>query len=154
MLNTIISEPQLWVNETIGRSMGLSDGQYVVLENQDGIKSGKIKMLMTPGMRPDAVYLPHGFGGNDHGLLNYTRRQVSDNHLISQYAIDPISGGTGLRVNFVRILLEDTPLMATAEVNFTGILSAKVAGMKKKEITRHPVKRIKQQQEEPADEGC
>jgi len=69
MLNTIISEPHLWVNETIGRSMGLKDGQYVSLENQDGIKSGAIKILMTPGMRPDAVYLPHGFGGNDRGLL-------------------------------------------------------------------------------------
>ena len=153
MLNTIISEPHLWVNETIGRSMGLSDGQYVTLENQDGVKSDKIKILMTPGMRPDAVYLPHGFGGNDRGLLNYTRRQVSDNHLISQYTIDPISGGTGLRVNFVRVLLDGNPLLATADVNFTGVLSAKIAGVKKKKITRHQIKRRKQQ-EEPADEGC
>ncbi len=153
MLNTIMSEPHLWVNETIGRSMGLSDGQYVALENQDGVKSDNIKILMTPGMRPDAVYLPHGFGGNDRGLLNYTRRQVSDNHLISQYTIDPISGGTGLRVNFVRVLLDGNPLLATADVNFTGVLSAKVAGVKKKKITRHQIKRTKQQ-EEPADEGC
>ncbi len=155
MLNTIISEPHLWVNETIGRSMGLKDGQYVSLENQDGIKSDAIKILMTPGMRPDAVYLPHGFGGNDRGLLNFTRRQVSDNHLISQYTIDPISGGTGLRVNFVRIVVDNTPLVATAEVNFTGVLSSRVSGIKKKEVNRHPIKRIKQQlEEEPADEGC
>jgi len=44
--------------------------------------------------------------------------------------------------------------MATAEVNFTGVLSSRVSGIKKKKINRHPVKRIKQQQEEPADEGC
>jgi len=152
-LNTIISEPHLWINETIGRSMGLKDGQEVTVENQDGFKSDRIKILMTPGMRPDAVYLPHGFGGNDRGLLNYTRRQVSDNHLISHYTIDPISGSTGLRVNFVRLVSEGLPLTPTAEVSFTGIVSKKNLSVQPKEIKVHKVRKRKPKKEE-IDEGC
>jgi thiosulfate reductase / polysulfide reductase chain A len=131
-LNTIISEPHLWINETIGRSMGLKNEEEVILENQDGIRSDKIKILMTPGMRPDAVFLPHGFGGNDRGLLNYTRRNVSDNNLISRYNVDPISGGTGLRVNFVRLIVNDQPIAPTIEVSLTGISANKISGMPQK----------------------
>jgi len=131
-LNTIISEPHLWVNETTGRSMGLKNNDEVIVENQDGIKSDKIKIMMTPGMRPDAVFLPHGFGGNDRGLLNYTRRNVSDNNLISQYNTDPISGGTGLRVNFVRLIKENKILSPTVEVSITGVSANKVSGIKHK----------------------
>ena len=152
-LNTIISEPHLWINETIGRSMGLRDKQEVIVENQDGFKSDKIKILMTPGMRPDALYLPHGFGGNDRGLLNYTRRQISDNHLISHYTVDPISGSTGLRVNFVRILADGLPLTPTAEVSFTGIVSQKMAAAEVK-VAKVPKKRIRKQKQEEVDEGC
>ena len=128
-LNTIISEPHLWINETIGRSMGLKNEDEVIVENQDGIKSDKIKILMTPGMRPDAAYLPHGFGGNDRGLLNYTRKNVSDNNLISKYTIDPISGGTGLRTNFVRIIKDNNILSPTVEVSMTGVSANKVSGI-------------------------
>ena len=129
-LNTIISEPHLWINETIARSMGLKNEDEVVVENQDGIKTDKIKILTTPGMRPDAVFLPHGFGGNKKGLLNYTKRDISDNTLISKYTIDPISGGTGLRVNFVRLLQNGNALTPTVEVSMTGINSKKVSGVK------------------------
>ena len=152
-LNTIISEAHLWINETIGRSMGLKDGQEVTVENQDGFKSDKIKVLMTPGMRPDAVYLPHGFGGNDRGLLDYTRRQISDNHLISHYTVDPICGSTGLRVNFVRLMQNEQALIPAAEVSFTGIVSQKMAAVQPKEIKVHKMRKIKHKKEE-VDEGC
>lgn len=153
-LNTLISEPHLWINETIGRSMGIKNEQEVIVENEDGIKSGKIKVLMTPGMRPDAVYLPHGFGGNDRGLLNYTRRQLSDTNLISKYNVDPISGGTGLRVNFVRILVNDSPLIPTAEVSFTGVTAKKNSNIKQKEIKPKNFNRIIQKKEPVIREGC
>jgi thiosulfate reductase/polysulfide reductase chain A len=131
-LNTIISEPHLWINETIGRSMGLKNEEEVILENLDGIRSDKIKVLMTPGMRPDAVFLPHGFGGNGRGLLNYTRRNVSDNNLISRYNVDPISGGTGLRVNFVRLIVNDQPIAPTVEISMTGVSANKISGVQQK----------------------
>jgi thiosulfate reductase/polysulfide reductase chain A len=135
-LYTIISEPPLWINETIAMSMGLKNGDEVIVENQDGIKSDKIKILTTPGMRPDALYLPHGFGGNKRGLLDYTSREISDNHLISKSTVDPISGGSGLRVNFVRLLVNDQPLSQTIEVSLTGVNAKKVSGVQQKEEQR------------------
>ena len=132
-LNTLISEPHLWINEIIGKSMGLKNDEEVIVENQDGIRSDKIKILMTPGMRHDAVFLPHGFGGNDRGLLDYTKRNISDNNLISKYTVDPISGGTGLRVNFVRLIKDEQPLSPTVEVSMTGVSAKKISGVKQEE---------------------
>ncbi len=153
-LNTIISEPRLWVNETTGRSMGLKNNDEVIVENQDGIRSDKIKIMMTPGMRPDAVFLPHGFGGNDRGLLNYTRRNVSDNNLISRYNTDPISGGTGLRVNFVRLIKENQILSPTVEVSITGVSANKVSGIKHKEESNRRFNIQPKKKQSAIREGC
>ncbi|MFZ0453021.1 MAG: molybdopterin-dependent oxidoreductase [Ignavibacteriaceae bacterium] len=152
-LNTLISEPHLWINETIARSMNLKNEDEVIVENQDGIKSDKIKLLTTPGMRPDAVFLPHGFGGNEKGLLNYTKRNISDNRLISKYNVDPISGGTGLRVNFVRIIVDDKILIPSIEVSMTGVSAKKISGIQHKEEKR--IFHVQPKKKEPAiREGC
>lgn len=154
-LNTIISEPHLWINETIARSMGLKNEDKVIVENQDGIKSGEIKVLTTPGMRSDAVYLPHGFGGNDRGLLDYTTARDSDTNLISKYTVDPISGGTGLRVNFVRLMQNDQPLSPTVEVSLTGVTSSKISNVKQKEAgTRTFHRIITTKKQSGMREGC
>jgi thiosulfate reductase/polysulfide reductase chain A len=45
----------------------------------------------------------HGYGHTSKGL-NFARgRGASDSRLISKYKTDPIMGGTGMNVNFVRI---------------------------------------------------
>ncbi len=152
-LNTIISEPHLWINETIARSMGLKNEDEVIVENQDGIRLDKIKILSTPGIRPDTVFIPHGFGLNERGLLNFTRRELSDNHLITKYNVDPISGGTGLRVNFVRLILNEKVLTPTVEISMTGVNADKVSGVKQKEEKR--IFHMQQKKKEPAiREGC
>ena len=135
-LNTIISEPRLWINETIARSMGLKNNEEVLVENQDGKKLDKIKILTTPGIRPDTVFLPHGFGLNERGLLNFTRRELSDNQLITKYNVDPISGAAGLRVNFVRIISDGKILTPTEEVSMTGVNAKKVSGIQHKQEER------------------
>jgi len=135
-LNTLISEPHLWINETIARSMGLENKDEVNLENQDGMKTDKLKIMITPGMRPDAVFFPHGFGGNDKGLLNFGRGRVSDNILITKYNVDPISGSTGLRVNFVRLIKDDKILSPTVEVSFTGVNAKMNSGVQQVDQNR------------------
>ncbi len=135
-LNTIISEPRLWINETIARSMGLKNNEEVIVENQDGEKLDKIKILTTPGIRPDTVFLPHGFGLNEKGLLNFTKLELSDNQLITKYNVDPISGAAGLRVNFVRIISDGKILNPTAEVSMTGVNAKKVSGIQHKQEER------------------
>ena len=152
-LNTIIPEPYLWFNETIARSMGLKNGDEVIVENQDGIRTDKIKLMATPGIRPDTVFLPHGFGLNERGLLDFTRREVSDNHLITKYNTDPISGGTGLRVNFVRLVVDGEVLTPSAEVSMTGVNAKKVSGIQQKDQKR--IFHIQPKKKQPGGrEGC
>jgi thiosulfate reductase/polysulfide reductase chain A len=46
----------------------------------------------------------HGFGHTAKGLNFAKNRGASDSELITKYITDPIMGGTGMNVNFVRIL--------------------------------------------------
>ena len=48
----------------------------------------------------------HGFGHNAPGLSRANGRGASDTALITNYVLDPISGGAGMRVNFVRLVKE------------------------------------------------
>lgn len=103
LLNELYPENEVWVNEEAATTMGLADGDYVWLENQDGARSGPVKVKATPRIRPDAVFMAHGFGQQAPGLTNAYGKGASDAQLITRYALDPISGGAGLRVNFVKM---------------------------------------------------
>jgi thiosulfate reductase/polysulfide reductase chain A len=46
----------------------------------------------------------HGFGANAPKLKKAHHKGASDTPLISRVKVDPIMGGTGMRVNFVRVL--------------------------------------------------
>jgi thiosulfate reductase/polysulfide reductase chain A len=48
----------------------------------------------------------HGFGHNAPGLSRANGQGASDTKLQTVYKLDPISGGAGMRVNFVRIVKE------------------------------------------------
>jgi thiosulfate reductase/polysulfide reductase chain A len=49
----------------------------------------------------------HGFGQQAPGLRKANGRGASDTGLITRVAVDPLMGGTGMRVNFVRPLPPD-----------------------------------------------
>ncbi len=85
---------------------GLKPTDRVLLENQDGARSGPIKVKATQRIRSDAVFMAHGFGQNAPGLTNAHGKGASDARLMTRYALDPISGGAGMRINFVRIVKE------------------------------------------------
>jgi thiosulfate reductase/polysulfide reductase chain A len=107
-LNALKSENKLWVNPKVARINGLRNNQVVWLENQDGIKSVfSIKVRVTERIRWDSVYMYHGFGHNNKKLTRAYGKGISDTHLISKVAVDPLMGGTGLRGNFVKILTEN-----------------------------------------------
>jgi thiosulfate reductase/polysulfide reductase chain A len=48
------------------------------------------------------AYLVHGFGQKTKALRRASGRGASDNGLMSRVSVDPLTGGTGMRVNFVR----------------------------------------------------
>jgi len=82
--------------------LGLKDAEYVHLINQDGKKSiSKIRLKLTERIRPDVVYMAHGFGQNDPRLEFAYRRGASANEMITHLTVDPIMGSTGFKNNFV-----------------------------------------------------
>jgi thiosulfate reductase/polysulfide reductase chain A len=78
----------------------------VRLRNQDGVLSNRVKLRVTEAIRPDCVYMVHGFGHTVRGLRSAYGRGASDSQLITRYATDPLMGGTGTNVNFVTVEAE------------------------------------------------
>lgn len=105
-LNALFAENELWLHPEHAAALGLREGQRVMLENQDGVREGPIKLKVTPRIRRDAVYMVHGFGHRAPQMRHAHAQGASDTALQTRYALDPISGGAGMRVNFVRIVSE------------------------------------------------
>jgi len=106
VLNELQPENEVWVNDLAVGRLGLAHGDRVWLVNQDGAKSGPIRVKATPRIRPDCVFLVHGFGHDAPGMHRAHRRGASDAQLQTRYVLDPISGGAGMRVNFVKLVRE------------------------------------------------
>jgi thiosulfate reductase/polysulfide reductase chain A len=104
VLNELMPENEVWVNDESAASLGLKHGDKVMLENQDGAKSGPIKVKATPRIRKDCVFIVHGFGHDAPGLSRANKQGASDTALQTKYKLDPISGGAGLRINFVKLV--------------------------------------------------
>jgi len=86
----------------------LLNGQKVWLKNQDGaVTSFPVAVRITERIRWDSVYMVHGFGHSDKKLTRAYGKGASDEEMITNVAIDPIMGGTGMRGNFITFLKED-----------------------------------------------
>jgi thiosulfate reductase/polysulfide reductase chain A len=105
-LHALQPENDLWLNDAVAERLGLRSGDRVWLENQDGERSGPIAVKATPRIRSDCVFTVHGFGHEAPGMRRAHRRGASDTKLQTRYALDPISGGAGMRVNFVKLVRE------------------------------------------------
>lgn len=101
VLTETMQENEVWINSKIAEMYGIKNGEYVVLVNQDGVRSNKVRAKVTQRIRHDCVFLVHGFGHDDKRLTKAFLRGANDNQLVSRVNIDPIMGGTGMRVNFV-----------------------------------------------------
>lgn len=106
VLHEVTPENELWLNVEEASSLGVADGARVMLENQDGATSGPIKVKVTERIRRDAVFMAHGWGHQSTELSRAGGVGASDAALQTTYKLDPISGGAGLRVNYVRIASE------------------------------------------------
>ena len=102
-LSEIESGNRVWLNRKMADESGLESGDMVILVNQDGVRSEPVPLKATERIRPDCVYMVHGYGHDSVGLRFARGRGASDSKLITRYATDPIMGGTGMNVNFVRI---------------------------------------------------
>ncbi|MBP7506261.1 MAG: molybdopterin-dependent oxidoreductase [Prolixibacteraceae bacterium] len=101
-LTDLMDENSCWINPKVAKEWGISNNQYIWLENQDGVVSEfPIKARITERIRWDSVYMVHGFGHSDKKLSRAYGRGANDSELITKVHIDPIMGGTGMRGNFV-----------------------------------------------------
>jgi thiosulfate reductase/polysulfide reductase chain A len=103
-LDGLMAENEAWINPRAARDLGFREAEHVILENSDGRKSLPIKLNLTEGIRPDCIYMVHGFGHESAKLRRAYHKGASDTELMTRVQVDPIMGGTGMRVNFVRVL--------------------------------------------------
>ncbi|MFZ2446828.1 MAG: molybdopterin-dependent oxidoreductase [Syntrophobacteraceae bacterium] len=106
LLAQLYGENEVWINARKAEAMGIKNGRHVVLVNQDGVRSNRVKAKVTQRIREDCVYMVHGFCSSSKDLRNAYRKGADDQGLITRYAIDPICGSTGMRVNFVKVARE------------------------------------------------
>ena len=104
VLHALQPENELWLNDAAAARLGVKQGDRVWLENQDGVRSGPVRVKATPRIRGDCVFMVHGFGHQAPGMRLAHGKGASDTRLQTRYALDPISGGAGMRVNFVKLV--------------------------------------------------
>jgi thiosulfate reductase/polysulfide reductase chain A len=103
VLAQAMSENEVWVNADVAERAGIRTGDRVRLKNQDGVVSNPVKVKATQAIRPDCVYMVHGFGHTAKGLRRALGKGASDAGLVTRYETDPLMGGTGMNVNFVTL---------------------------------------------------
>ena len=102
-LSEVTRDNEVWLNAKIAKERGLADGERVVLVNQDGARSTPARLKATQRIRPDCVFVVHGYGHTSPGLKFAKGRGLDDTTLVTKVAVDPVAGSTGMSVNFVTV---------------------------------------------------
>jgi len=106
LLHEMMEDNEVWLNGDVAARLGLADNAWVTVRNQDGVVSNRVRLKATQRIRPDCVYMVHGFGHTAVRMRRAFGKGASDAQLVTQYATDPLMGGTAMNVNFVTIEAE------------------------------------------------
>lgn len=101
ILSQLDPENEVWINPAVAKEWGIKSGQFIKLENQDNVVSDKVRARVTERIRPDSVYMVHGFGSTQKKLKRAYRKGADDQQLMTRVQVDPIMGGQGMHGNFV-----------------------------------------------------
>lgn len=93
----------LWLHPQCAKALGIEHGAPVFVENAQGDVTGPMPARVTERMLPRTVYMIHGFGHTSKGLRHACCMGGSDSEIMRTYAVDPISGSTGMRMEFVKV---------------------------------------------------
>lgn len=85
-------ENELWIHPEAARARGIRDGDLVEVANEIGKE--RIKAKVTEGIRPDSVWMCHGFGTMVPEQRLAYRRGANDGALYP-IMITPVSGALG-----------------------------------------------------------
>jgi thiosulfate reductase/polysulfide reductase chain A len=100
LLHKYADEPRLWMNNDVAAGRGLEDGDWVEVVSEVG--TVHIRLLATPAIRHDCVYMTPGYGHLSKGLTTAFGIGASDSVLHVTYT-DPASGGQALSQTFVTV---------------------------------------------------
>lgn len=103
ILGSVVRENEVWINNKAAAALGIRHNERVRLVNQDGVRSAPVRARVTNRIRPDCVYMVHGFGHTARQLRFTAGRGAATTPLVTRVDIDPLMGGTGMFNNFVRI---------------------------------------------------
>jgi thiosulfate reductase/polysulfide reductase chain A len=74
-----------------------------MVSNPRGDVTGPMALKVTERMPDGSVYMVHGFGHRSRRLSRANGKGGDDSAVIDMYAVDPISGSTGMRTQFVTV---------------------------------------------------
>jgi thiosulfate reductase / polysulfide reductase chain A len=103
LLSDCYGENEAWLNDRVCEELGIRDKQKVVLVNSDGVRSTPVKVKKTRRIRPDCVYLVHGFGRRQPKMTLAYGKGANDTELLSRDKTDPLIGSKALNIAFVKI---------------------------------------------------
>jgi len=106
LLGDLMRDNEVWINTATAAQIGLKNGAFVQLKNQDGVVSNKVRVKATQRIRPDTVYMVYGFGHTNPALKSAYQRGASVAGLTTKYKTDPLMGGTSIHSNFVTFMVE------------------------------------------------
>jgi len=100
----LMPENAVWVNPAAAAVLGVASGDYVQLENPQGRRSNRVRVRVTERIRPDSIYMVHGFGHTDTRQRLAAGVGADDADLMHNVRIDPVAGSTGMRASFVTLV--------------------------------------------------
>jgi thiosulfate reductase/polysulfide reductase chain A len=103
LLHAQMPENLLWLNQAVASRMGIQDGERVLVTA--GQHSGKIKVMLTPFIHPEAVFMVHGFGRQLPVESRAKGQGLADNLLMEGglEKWDRAGGGLALQEHFVEV---------------------------------------------------
>jgi len=107
LLFELMPENTIWVHPASAAKLGVGNGEYVRLKNPEGTHSHRIRVRVTQRIRPDSVFMVHGFGHTDPRQRLAHGAGADDAGLMHNVKIDPVMGGTGMRASFVTLVREE-----------------------------------------------
>ncbi len=96
----IMSENHIWLHTSEAMKKGLKDGQMVKVKSP--LTTESLRLLITEKIRPDCVYLSHGFGVLSKGQRLIFGKGGSDAALVEDF-VEPISGNMAMHHTFVEV---------------------------------------------------
>jgi thiosulfate reductase / polysulfide reductase chain A len=102
-LGSVQSENALWLNPEAASRAGIKHGERVRMVNEDGVRSLPIVVRVTARIRPDCVYLVHGFGHTASGMRRAFNQGAATAGLLTRTKIEPMMGAIANNRTYVTL---------------------------------------------------